>query len=140
MSEQVGYFTLLYVSDATASAGAIASIARQSRMRNRREDITGLLIFDGACFAQLVEGPKTALVSLVERLEVDPRHVCMEVLSFSHSGIKRRFPNWLLGYLLVDDEGMGVRNLRTKIGADALSSFEALLPHVDADLDGLANA
>ena len=140
MSEQVGYFTLLYVSDATASAGAIASIARQSRMRNRQENITGLLIFDGACFAQLVEGPKTALVSLVERLEVDPRHERMEVLSFSHSGIKRRFPNWLLGYLLVDDEGMGVRNLRTKIGPDALSSFEALLPHVDADLGGLANA
>ena len=134
MSEQDGYFTLLYVSDATASAGAIASIARQARLRNLQENITGLLIFDGACFAQFVEGPKEALISLIARLEVDPRHERMQVLSFSHSGIKRRFPNWQLGYLLVDDERMGACNLRSKVGADAISNFEALLLGVDADL------
>jgi len=96
-------FSLLYVSRmATADAGEIERIRRQSQTNNERDGITGLLVFDGAAFCQLVEGPQAALVGLRQRLERDSRHVDMRVLHFGPSPA-RRFPAWRLGYAFVAD-------------------------------------
>jgi len=70
--------TLLYVSELTHfDAGEIDSICHQSRANHARDDITGLLVFDGQAFCQFVEGPRDAIAALLER---DARHVKMRVL------------------------------------------------------------
>ena len=96
-------FSLLYVSgSADLDAGEVDRICRQSQANNQRDGITGLLVFDGAAFCQLVEGPQAAICGLRQRLEREHRHVEMRVLHLGPSPA-RRFPSWRLGYAFVAD-------------------------------------
>lgn len=47
---------------------------RASRMRNRAEGITSILIYNDGSFAQLMEGPKQAVLNVYERIKSDKRH------------------------------------------------------------------
>ena len=132
-------FTLLYVSSLAPHAriSDVTDIARKSRPRNARADITGLLVFDGSSFAQMVEGPREAIKALRARLADDRRHVDMDVLVFDRSDDERRFANWELGYHFADHDGGELSALRGLRGAVALATFEALRPSVDT-LAGVA--
>jgi hypothetical protein len=57
----------------------LEAIHRTARDVNGLEGITGLLIFNGTHFLQIVEGASTAIDELVERLRRDPRHHGMEI-------------------------------------------------------------
>ena len=126
-------FTLLYASRLAPSAviADVADIARTSRRRNREDDITGLLVFDGSSFAQLVEGSQLAIADLRDRLVADRRHCDMDVLVFGRMGDARRFPGWDLGYHFSDDEDDQLDSLRGLRGAAALAKFEAICGRVD---------
>lgn len=74
----------IYVSDAVGTAGgsilSIAQILGASDVNNRRDDLTGLLIFHRGQFMQLIEGARTDLDRLLKRLARDPRHENMRVM------------------------------------------------------------
>ena len=74
----------IYVSDAVGTAGSsilsIAQILGASDVNNRRDDLTGLLIFHRGQFMQLIEGGRTDLDRLLKRLRADPRHENMRML------------------------------------------------------------
>ena len=74
--------TQAYVSDAAPGLGLrdLKQILRRSREHNFRAAITGFLIHDGAHFAQLLEGPSSAVERLMERIATDPRHAGMQVI------------------------------------------------------------
>ena len=123
---------LLYVSDLSPGTSAIevSRIVGSSRRRNAGDGITGLLIFDGGCFCQYVEGPLAALTALNDRLDLDPRHTHMEVLLKDVFAGPRRFSDWRLGYVdVVDGDEIGA--MRNLSGDDALAAFERLLPLLD---------
>ena len=126
-------FTLLYTSLLAPDAviADVADIARTSRRRNRLDDITGLLVFDGSSFAQLVEGPQPAIVDLRDRLVADRRHCDMDVLVFGRLGSARQFPGWDLGYHFADRADDAVPALRGLRGAAALAKFEIIRAQVD---------
>jgi len=120
--------TLLYVSELTNfDAGEIDSICHQSRANNARDDITGLLVFDGQAFCQFVEGPRDAIAALLERLERDPRHVEMRVLQHGPVASGRRFPAWRLGYAYSADPA-AIAQIDLKRGSDALLEFDRVHP------------
>lgn len=125
--------TLLYVSTLapTALISDVARIANTSRVRNCQDAITGLLVFDGCNFAQLVEGPHQAVAALLARLAVDKRHADMEVLIFGPLDGKRRFPGWDLGYHFASDGGDELTILSGLRGAEALACFELVRLRVD---------
>ena len=129
----VDHYTLLFVSDLAPSAplDSVAGIARQARTNNARTDITGLLVFDGEHFAQLMEGPQAAVVSVAELMRTDRRHRAMEILYSVPSLKPRRFPSWRLGYLLMDLQEFGVASLRGQQGPAALEAFHFMLPALD---------
>lgn len=52
----------------------LAGILATSRRNNRRDGITSALLFDGACFAQVLEGGMTDVATTFERMQCDPRH------------------------------------------------------------------
>jgi hypothetical protein len=115
-------FSLLYVSRMVApDAGAVAEICRQSQHNNAREGITGLLVFDGAAFCQLVEGPEAALSGLLHRLEGDRRHADMRLLHFGRAPT-RRFPSWRLGYAFVAGPG-AIERVQNARGDRAFQAF-----------------
>lgn len=47
---------------------------RASRMCNQAEGVTSLLIYNDGSFAQLIEGPKQAVLNVYERIKSDRRH------------------------------------------------------------------
>lgn len=123
----------LYVSALApaASPGDVGAITRQSRVNNAAHGISGLLVFDGESFVQLVEGPSYAIAALRERLLRDPRHHRVEPLSFRIADGPRRFAGWQLGYHAVDAADGGLERLRGLRDDEAFAAFEALLPAVD---------
>lgn len=73
-----------------ADLEAIHSAARDN---NALEGITGLLIFNGTHFLQIVEGSPSAIDDLVERLRRDRRHSGLEVRDQREIAL-RSFPDW----------------------------------------------
>jgi len=73
--------SLTYTSLASLDLDAedLEAIHRSAREANALEGITGLLIFNGTHFLQIVEGAPQAIDELVERLRRDPRHNGFEI-------------------------------------------------------------
>ncbi|HET9354883.1 MAG TPA: BLUF domain-containing protein [Sphingomicrobium sp.] len=87
--------SLTYTSRASIDleAGDLEEIHRTAREVNALEGITGLLIFNGTHFLQIVEGAPEAIEDLVERLRRDPRHHGFEIRD-ERSVEHRSFPSW----------------------------------------------
>ena len=64
-----------------------------AREQNAIDGITGLLVFNGTHFLQIVEGSEEAIDDLVERLRKDPRHTGFEVRD-RRKVDTRSFPDW----------------------------------------------
>lgn len=74
-------------------AADLEAIHRTARELNALEGITGLLIFNGTHFLQIVEGAPHAIDELVERLRRDPRHSAIEIRD-QREIVERSFPDW----------------------------------------------
>jgi len=86
---------LSYCSQARSLIGQsdLDRILEASQRNNQRDDITGLLTFNGEVFVQFLEGPPGALRQLMYRLQGDPRHSDIIILSegLEHTRI---LPGW----------------------------------------------
>lgn len=75
------------------SAGDLSDIHQTARHLNALDGITGLLIFDGIRFLQIIEGSPDAIDNLVERLREDRRHSAIEIRD-ERLVPARSFPHW----------------------------------------------
>ena len=71
----------------------LEDIHRTAREVNALEGITGLLVFNGTHFLQIIEGAEDAIDELVEKLRRDPRHTGFEVRDRQRVDA-RSFPDW----------------------------------------------
>ena len=71
----------------------LTDIHETARHFNALDGITGLLIFNGVHFLQIVEGALVAIDSLMERLWLDDRHSALEVRD-ERLIDQRAFPYW----------------------------------------------
>jgi hypothetical protein len=71
----------------------LEAIYRTARELNALDGITGLLVFNGTHFLQIIEGAEAAINDLVERLRRDPRHNGFEVRD-QRTVEERSFPDW----------------------------------------------
>ena len=87
--------SLTYTSLARLDLAAedLEAIHRTAREVNALEGITGLLIFNGTHFLQIIEGAPQAIDDLVEGLRRDPRHSGFEVRD-DRMVEERSFPDW----------------------------------------------
>jgi hypothetical protein len=87
--------TLTYTSRARLdlSSGDLADIHETARHLNALDGITGLLVFDGTRFLQIIEGGEDAIDDLVGRLRADPRHSAFEIRD-ERPVDERSFPDW----------------------------------------------
>lgn len=87
--------TLTYTSRARLDLGdeALTAIHQTARHLNVLDGISGLLLFDGSRFLQIVEGTEDAIDNLVERLRMDPRHSAFEIRD-ERFVERRSFPDW----------------------------------------------
>jgi len=71
----------------------INDILIESVANNRRDDVTGALIYDEKWFAQALEGPEPAVSATFERLLRDPRHGEVKLIRMQPVPA-RRFGAW----------------------------------------------
>lgn len=84
-----------YCSRAHLPAGPedLNRILQVSQRNNQRDQITGLLTYSGEVFVQFLEGPPEALRRLMLRIQGDPRHRDMIILSEGKDH-DRVLPGW----------------------------------------------
>lgn len=66
-----------------------------SRARNKRDDITGMLICRGDLYLQLIEGPAAAIQATYDRICGDDRHLEIALL-VKREVPSRMFPAWAM--------------------------------------------
>ena len=95
-------FALLYISHNQVSPAALdnelAKILETSLAYNQANSITGALVSTPTRFAQVLEGPRGAVMAIMERIEADPRHRDLAVVA-SEMIPERSFPRWSLAHI-----------------------------------------
>jgi len=81
----------------------IKSILETSRLYNSKYGITGCLLYHKHEFIQIIEGEQRVLQELFKRIEADPRHTQVVLLSQGEK-LKRTFDSWSMAYHEFDTE------------------------------------
>jgi hypothetical protein len=89
---------LMYVSRAVPALDheELLAIVRRSRADNPGLGITGVLCYSGGIFLQVLEGGRSAVNRLYQRIVADPRHTQVELLAYEEIA-ERRFAGWAMG-------------------------------------------
>ena len=72
-------------------------ILRNARLKNKRSNITGLLVFTDGIFLQVLEGEENIVKTIFETIQSDTRHQDITILFEGYVG-DRAFPNWEMAY------------------------------------------
>jgi hypothetical protein len=91
--------SLVYISSERSpfSAKELDELLANSRVRNRANGVTGVMLYAGGSFMQYLEGPKTAVQKTFERIKADRRHYgIMELICMNIP--KREFKDWSMGF------------------------------------------
>jgi hypothetical protein len=91
---------LMYASRADASVNTeeLAAILRKSRQNNPGSGVTGLLCLSGGIFLQVLEGGRSQVSALYNRISADPRHREVVLLAYDEIA-ERRFAGWSMGVI-----------------------------------------
>jgi hypothetical protein len=89
---------LMYASRAVPAVDQeeLVAILRKSKANNPALGVTGVLCFSQGIFLQVLEGGRSAVNRLYNRIAADPRHSEVELLSYAEIG-ERRFAGWSMG-------------------------------------------
>ena len=89
---------LMYASRAVPALDQeeLVTILRQSKADNPSTGVTGVLCYSGGIFLQVLEGGRSAVNKLYNRIGADPRHTDVELLLYEEIG-ERRFASWSMG-------------------------------------------
>ena len=116
------YYSRNHVSgDGAVFAANVDDILAKSRTNNARDHITGALLFNAGCFAQVLEGPIENVEAAFERIQQDDRHGDVSLLAFDPIET-RSFPNWAMGFV-----GMSDTNAERFAGIGSSSGFDPAL-------------
>ena len=130
---------LLYASRAvpTIDQEELVAILRASKANNPALGITGVLFscFTQGIFLQVLEGGRSAVSRLYNRIAADPRHAQVELLSYEEIS-ERRFAGWAMGQvnlarlnpaLLLKYSETATLDPYTVSGAVSMALFEELV-------------
>ncbi len=68
-----------------------------ARENNAKRDVTGMLLYMDGCFFQVLEGDKTTVNELFEKIGKDERH--QQVMKLIEESVEERsFSKWTMGY------------------------------------------
>ena len=90
---------LVYISRSTDTERlTVGKILRAAQEFNGPNDITGLLLFDGTYYLQCLEGDRTAISDLYNRITQDPRHKDVALVA-AGTRSERDCAGWAMGYI-----------------------------------------
>lgn len=92
-------YRIIYLSSATKllSDDELNYLLKSSKIRNKKYNITGLLLYIDGDFLQVIEGEKQDVLNLFELIKKDERNRSI-ICVFNENAEKRQFPDWLMGF------------------------------------------
>ena len=96
----------IYCSASNAGAfgpSDLSALLEKCRINNAKCDVTGMLLYQSQSFFQVLEGDRSTVDALFEKIASDPRHtrvtrVILEPIP------ERAFANWTMGYPRVTEK------------------------------------
>ncbi len=94
---------LIYGSTAVKpmSAEDLMAILEKSHINNRRRNITGMLLYKGGNFLQVLEGEEKVVNEAYTIISRDPRHQSIELIA-TRQIQARNFDKWEMGFVNLD--------------------------------------
>jgi len=89
---------VFYISRSLAAPADVETILLGARRHNQRRGVTGSLLHTGGHFAQLLEGPPSALADTMAVIGADPRHEAVRRLLDGEIA-RRRFDGWSMAFV-----------------------------------------
>jgi len=89
---------LFYISRSLARPDELDELLRLARQLNERRGVTGVLLFTGGHFAQLLEGPAAALAVTMAAIRRDRRHEAIHEL-LAGPIAQRRCGDWSMAFV-----------------------------------------
>jgi hypothetical protein len=88
---------IAYISHATGrnTLKELTELCASSSAHNRETEVTGLLLYDGKRFMQVIEGDLASVRTLMGRISADERHNRISYIA-NHSLSDRQFGSWAL--------------------------------------------
>ena len=74
----------------------LSAIMKKSTANNPAIGVTGVLCFSGEVFLQVLEGGRSQVSALYNRIAADPRHHDVVLMSYEEIA-ERRFAGWAMG-------------------------------------------
>lgn len=122
---------LVYISSVNPSAPCpTQDILTISRRNNARDRITGLLYADSGRFLQALEGPEDAVEAAYARIQQDPRHRAIVMLS-RRTIDRRAFGHWEMAHRAPGSDAAAflsdVQRLIVAASPEVRGTFEGLV-------------
>lgn len=131
-SEQV--FRLVYRSQLCVSEDErkeeVSNILAVARKKNEQHGITGALVVWEDSVVQTLEGEESAIRSLFERIQRDPRHEKVEIVDAATGD--RAFGRWSMAWVSDDDQPDLPLNLRQQERSAGIQFPQFSSPEEDA--------
>jgi hypothetical protein len=88
---------VIYVSKATSdiSEHETAELLKEARQTNRRNDVSGMMLYVGGCLLMLLEGERDKVDAVSREIVAwkrEMRAICREPVA------EREFPDWIMGF------------------------------------------
>jgi len=92
-------FNIVYLSTATDlfTKSELLALLEQSRLKNARLEITGILLYRDGNIMQSLEGEESVVRSLMQTISEDPRHKGI-MLVIQERISEREFPDWSMAF------------------------------------------
>ena len=126
---------LVYVSSATSEMdnSVLENLLEQSRERNFRQNITGMLLYSGGTFIQILESKAEDVLDIYSSILEDERNTGNIILAQEHI-LNRSFTSWSMGFRRVHTSDLN--------GVEGFSNFldsSAPLPHLSQQPQAVVN-
>lgn len=110
----------------------VVRILAKSRINNRKNGLVDVLYFGDGAFLQCLEGDENAIDTLFAKIENDPRHKDVKLISRKYISMLS-FPDWAMKYAPQDDR------MRQYMKEHGYKSFDpyALTPQMTQNILGL---
>ena len=128
---------IIYLSTGTRwfTETELGDILKISQVNNRRDKITGMLLYGNGNFLQLLEGEEDMVQQTYDRISTDERHKSITHVAGGELA-ERNFPEWAMGYKAIDslnlstfkgtvnlDGGSAITNPNNHIAIKILNAF-----------------
>jgi FAD-dependent sensor of blue light len=116
---------VIYVSSTAAdiSEHDTVQFLKVARTANRKHDVSGMMVYVGGCFLQLLEGEAAKVDAVCATIFDDQRAMRMIL---REPIAERQFPDWIMGFEAIEPQEAG-----QLLGEPALFASASQLVHID---------